>query len=262
MAPNYQLIYGMSADPVHVGHVEMAAQSAQSLVERGYPVAEVLLVPVYRRNPVGADKRGLPDTFASRLRMCALAAGEVARRLDRRLPAACSRPRVRADAIEAELARHRRRPNYTVETLSLLKLRCRPGRGLIFLISSEMVSGPDPQLGRWYRPDAILKVADIAVCPRPGYTPNRRFLRALARGGRRIIRLDEVVTPDISATEVRACLDAGVSPLALAHHGSLTPAIARYLSARRASYISETTAGKGPSASSRLTKCDDSASTR
>jgi nicotinic acid mononucleotide adenylyltransferase len=262
MGSDYQLVFGLSADPVHVGHVEMVAQSAQGLVARGYPLVEVLLVPVYRRNPVGADKRGLPDTFASRLTMCALAAGEVAHRLERRLPAACARPRIGASTIEAELARHRRRPNYTVETLTLLKLRCPPGRGLIFLISSELVAGSDPQLGRWHRPDAILRVADIAVCPRPGYTPNRRFLSALARGGRRVIRLDEVATPDISATAVRACLDAGVSPLALARHGSLTPAIARYLSVRRASYISETTAGKGPSTSSRLTKCADSASSR
>jgi nicotinic acid mononucleotide adenylyltransferase len=226
-----RLIFGLSADPVHVGHVEMVAQSARSLMARGFSLGEVLMVPVYRRSPVGADKEGLPDTYPHRLRMCALAACEVADRLADAVPAGGRGPRVRASAIEAELARDRKRPNYTVETLTLLKLRSRPGTRLIFLISGELVSGPSPQLGRWYRPEAILKLAAIAICPRPGYAPNARFVRGMARGGREVILLDDVVTPDLSATEVRAALGDGVPPAVLAQRGMLTPAVARYLSA-------------------------------
>jgi nicotinate (nicotinamide) nucleotide adenylyltransferase len=227
----YQLVFGLSADPIHVGHVELVSQSARRLIERGFRIADVLIVPVYRRSPVGAEKEGLPDTFAHRLRMCALAAGEIRDRLESAASAADRVPSVRASAIEAELARHRERPNYTVETLRLLKIRSRPGTGLIFLISAELISGPRPQLGRWYRPEAILKLAALAVCPRPGYPVNGRFVRAMARQGGQVILLGDVVTLDISATEVRAALSAGVPPAALARRGILTPAVARFLRA-------------------------------
>jgi nicotinic acid mononucleotide adenylyltransferase len=219
----HTLVFGLSADPVHAGHVEMVIQSTLQLLDRGLEISQVLLVPVYRRNPVGAAKHWILDTYAARLTMCGLAAEEIARALG------VERDRVRASAIEAELAGERSRPNYTAETLKLLKLRSAPGSDLIFLISSELVSGPDPQFGRWYRPDIILRLASLAICPRPGYERNARFVASMQRRGAEVLLLDEVDTPDISATEVRDLLGDGVSPLALAHYGILTPSIAAYL---------------------------------
>ncbi len=58
---------------------------------------------------------------------------------------------VRASEVEGELARERSAPNYTAETLAVPKARLDPQIGLIFLISGELASGPDPQFGRWYR---------------------------------------------------------------------------------------------------------------
>ena len=219
------LVYGLSADPIHVGHVEMATQSTRALERRGYHVVEVLLVPVYRRNPVGVAKERIPDTYAHRLAMCALAAGEIA--VDLGLPT----ERVRASEIEAELVRDRSTPNYTAETLALLSARSEPGTGLIFLISSELVSGPDPQLGRWYRPDEILRLAVLAICPRPGYAPNTTFIANLVEHGARVVMLDEVATPEISASDIRALLRAGHSPEELGRKGMLTSAVAGYLRA-------------------------------
>ena len=219
----HTLIFGLSADPVHAGHVETVTQSARCLIDRGLEIGQVLLVPVYRRNPVGAVKQRIPDTYPHRLTMCALASVEIAEALGFRQERVC------ASAIEAELGQGRSGPNYTAETLALLKLRSAPGTGLIFLISSELVSGPDPQFGRWYRPDVILRLASLAICPRPGYVRNARFVASMKRTDAQVILLDEVSTPDISATDVRRLLSEGVSPEALAYRGILTPAIARYL---------------------------------
>ncbi len=68
---------------------------------------------------------------------------------------------MRASEVEGELARERSSPNYTAETLAVLKARLDPQIGLIFLISGELVSGPDPQFGRWYRPDEILDMLHL-----------------------------------------------------------------------------------------------------
>lgn len=223
LKPRYRLVFGLSADPVHAGHIEIVAQSTGRLIERGYNLAEVLLVPVYRRNPVGARKGRLPETYPHRYEMCRLAAQETAARLRR------DTVKVLVSSIEAELARDNDRPNYTAETLTALRDGSPPDAGLILLISSELVSGPNPQFGRWYRPDTILALATLAICPRPGYMPNDGFLQSLVAGGADVIVLSGISPPDLSATELRAKLRAGVSPLALVDQGLLIPSIARYL---------------------------------
>lgn len=219
----YQLVFGLSADPIHVGHVEMVTQSARALGRRGYCITEVLLIPVYRRNPTGISKERIPGTYGHRLAMCALAATEIAGRLG---------PHgglVRASEVEGELARGRSTPNYTAETLALLKTRSGPQIGLIFLMSGELVSGPDPQFGHWYRPEEILRHAALAICPRPGYVANYGFIAHLVERGAQVIMLDEVSTPEISASTIRDLLHAGTTPGDLARQGLLTPAVAAYL---------------------------------
>ena len=119
-AGQHRLVFGLSADPIHVGHVEMVAQSATALIALGYCLTEVLLIPVYRRNPVGVRKDRLPQTYPQRLEMCRLAAAEVAERLFRRDVG------VRACTIEADLARESELPNYTADTLSALRAEGRP----------------------------------------------------------------------------------------------------------------------------------------
>lgn len=217
------LIFGLSADPPHQGHVAMVAQSFARLQARGYALSRALLVPVYRRNPVGAAKERLPGTYHHRFVMCALVARRIARRLG--MPGRS----VGVSDVEARLARNRVAPNVTAETLALLKARSAPGSRLIFLISSELVSGVDPQFGRWHAPHAILRYASLAICPRPGYPLNARFVGALVRRGADVILLPHVRTPAISSTTVRERLRAGASPLALAYHGVLSLPVARYL---------------------------------
>jgi len=219
----YRLILGLSADPIHMGHIEMLSQAYQCLRDRGYRIAGALLIPVYRRNPVGASKERLPETFHHRCIMCQLAARYINRRL------ALPKGSFAVSSIEAELARGREAPNYTAETLSLLKARSEPGAELVFLISSELVSGVDPQFGHWYQVDTILNVAALTICPRPGYALNNDFVGSLVERGAHVIVLPEVETPDISATDLRNQMRAGVSPQTLEQQGLLIPSVARYL---------------------------------
>ncbi len=220
---SYRLVFGLSADPIHVGHVEMVTQSAHALARRDYRLTEILLIPVYRRNPTDISKERIPETYAHRLAMCSLAAAEIAERLGP------SFGLVLASEVEGELARGRSSPNYTAETLALLRARSDSRTGLIFLISGELMSGSDPQFGRWYRPDEILRNAALAVCPRPGYVANYDFITSLVERGAQVIMLDEVSTPQISASAIRDMLHAGTRPDDLARQGLLTPAVAAYL---------------------------------
>ncbi len=220
----FVLVFGLSADPIHIGHVETVTQAYQALSKLDIPVTRILLVPIYRRNPVGAEKSRLPATFTARYVMCALAAREIRQRLG------LSPQAVSVSDLEARLARERRMPNYTAETLTLLKLRTAPNTGLLFLLSSELVAGEVPQFSRWYHPLAIARLALLAIVPRPGYEANRRFLSALHQRGAHVVMLEDVHTPAISSSEIRRRLRHGESVAALASQGLLTPLVARFLS--------------------------------
>lgn len=218
----YTLVFGLSANPVHQGHIALATQAVAGLRARGRSVERLLLVPVYRRNPVGARKDDLPATFGHRLAMCSLAAGDIARSLDpQSLPVETSR-------TEADLVRWSEEPNYTARTLACLKQTFR-GSELAFLLSSELLSGPSPEFARWHEPDTIIALATLVVCPRSGYAPNAAFVADLEGKGARIWLLDEARLPDIAARQLRARLAASEDPWDLARDGMLSHSIAGYL---------------------------------
>ncbi len=223
MPREYTVVYGLSANPVHEGHITLVVQALQGLLARDFDVNRALLIPVYRRNPVCAPKDEVTDTYAERLRLSELAAAEIQTRLGEADAA------VEVSEIEAHLARERETPNYTVETLGALQvLGYAP---LIFLMSSDLFSGEDPELAHWHRPDRLVEMATLALCPRPGYPPNRDYLEELEAQGAQIVYLEDVRTPEISSSELRARLAAGTPPLALLEEGVLPESVALYLAA-------------------------------
>ena len=218
----YALIYGLSANPVHQGHIELVIGALKNLSKLDYDVVQTLIVPVYRRNPVGTRKDDLPGTYKQRVRMCELAAQEMLNTHPETL--------ISVSRIEAQLAMKSSSPNYTAETLTYLKNHVLTGLDLIFLISSEIISGENPELNQWYKTDTILKTTSFAVCPRPGFPLNQPYINALTENGGHFILLDGVKTPDISSTALRRRLQRGENPLTLAQEGLIPLSIAKYLS--------------------------------
>jgi nicotinate (nicotinamide) nucleotide adenylyltransferase len=222
-APPLCLIYGLSANPVHQGHIDLMAQAFAALRRLGKSIRKAIFVPVYRRNPVGPQKEGLPKTYEHRFAMCQLAAEIVAERLE------VAKNRVAVSRVEARLAQDRESPNYTAETLRALQRTFKGQCELAFLISSELVSGGDPEFGRWHQVDLILERATLVICPRPDYPPNLDFVQSLRDRGGRLFWLRDVRTTEVSATELRVRLAHGEDPRTLVDEGLLPPAIADYL---------------------------------
>lgn len=218
-----RLVFGLSANPAHSAHVLLVCEAVQALAARGFEVARVLVVPVYRRNPVGSDKAGLVKTYEHRVRLCELAAEEMQ---------ACltgTETVVEVSRIAKWLSEASGEPNYTAETLAALREAAPPDAELMFLMSSDLVAGAEPEFARWYRLDKLTALATLVVCPRPGYTPNWDFLATLKQRGARVIYLDEVQTPEVSATEIRERLAAGENPKTLSEEGLLPASVAAYL---------------------------------
>ncbi|HEY1618949.1 MAG TPA: nicotinate-nicotinamide nucleotide adenylyltransferase [Streptosporangiaceae bacterium] len=223
----FTLFYGLSADPVHQGHIDLVTAAVTELDGRGYEVSLVLLVPVYRRNPVGEQpKYGLPETYEDRVQLTELAAGVMSKHLAGTGILNCT---VTVSRAARELAMRSGGPNYDLETLRYLRDRLEPGDELLFLMSAELVSGPQPEFGRWHEPVEIARLATVAIAPRPGYPPNTNFLDGLTAAGGRFLYLNSVVTMDISSSQIRERLTAGADPHVLAGEGLIPAPEADYI---------------------------------
>lgn len=139
-------VFGGTFDPVHVAHLALAQEAAESLgLER------VLFVPA--GSP--PHKPGIPVTPGEdRLAMVRLAiAGND-----------------RFDASRIELDREG--PSYTVDTLEALAAeRAADGLGgdVVLILSADAFLG----LPTWHEPRRVLELARLAVAPRDGYAEAR-----------------------------------------------------------------------------------------
>ena len=136
-------VFGGTFDPIHVAHLTVAQEAAETLgLER------VLFVPA-GQPPHKPDRVISPA--ADRLAMIELAIA--------------GNERFTVDPIELD----REGPSYTVDTLEALKVRsvgvAEPA--LTLIISSEAFR----ELPTWRDPRRILELACLAVAPREGYQP-------------------------------------------------------------------------------------------
>lgn len=240
---NYTLVYGLSADPVHQMHVDLLLAAAQELSRRSYLIGRIVIVPVYRRNPVGErQKERLFASYDDRFAMCRLAAREISRGLSHRLGSGLDPAvgrllgdlgsQVYVSNIEQQLAENTENPNYTVETIQALQSEDTAGEDWILLIGSDPVSGADPELQHWRQLEQLVQMAIIAIYPRPGYPANGRFLNWLEQKGGRIIQLDGVKQSQGSASQVRRLLEEGQDPLTLYQDELLPELVALYIKER------------------------------
>lgn len=218
---SYHLMFGLSADPIHLAHSRLLITAVKALAARGCHVEELHITPVYRRNPVGhAHKENLPQTFDHRLATCQIAAREIA------ISLAPVGTRVSVSPIARDLALAGNHPNYDVETLGALK---HEGQHWLYQLSSDLLAGDVPEFARWHHPEELARMATLVVVFRPGYPVNERYLEKLRSAGGSFILLDDLPHICISSTVIRNRLTAGEDPLMLVAEGLLSPAVAAYI---------------------------------
>jgi nicotinate-nucleotide adenylyltransferase len=130
-------IYGGSFDPVHLGHVLVAAAAREEL-----DLDRLILVPA-AQSPFKPSRAPAPGP--TRLRLLRLAFAGL--------------PWAEVDDVELR----RGGLSYTCETLEEYARR-HPGVCLYYLIGADHV----PQLPNWRNPGALAKLAEFLVIPRPG----------------------------------------------------------------------------------------------
>ncbi|HEY4329199.1 MAG TPA: nicotinate (nicotinamide) nucleotide adenylyltransferase [Phycisphaerae bacterium] len=164
------LLYGGTFDPVHNGHL-ITCQAALEFLR-----AELLIFIPARVSP---HKRGEPPRASGEDR------AEMLRLATRGMP------HFQIDAREL----FRQGPSYTIDTVLQIQLE-RPADHFTLLLGEDQL----PKFHTWHQADALRKLVDVAVMPRPG--SGNTGMEAVGRADAGLIRLP---TPwvDISATEIR-----------------------------------------------------------
>lgn len=195
-------VFGGTFDPVHNGHVALAAR-----------FIEVLQPDVLRLLPAGNpwQKQGLQTPAAHRVAMVERAFGPL-------------RARVPLEIDQQEIERHT--PTYTVETLRALRAELGPEASLVFLMGADQLQG----LHTWQEWPALFELAHLGVAARPGYLQQAHAMTAdvaqafrqrlgtpeqLRNSAHGLCYFDESLALDISATAIRDALEKGASPQAL-----------------------------------------------
>lgn len=127
-------VFGGTFDPVHVGHLAIAAAALESIRLDGVLFVLARRSPLKDRAPVASE--------ADRLEMLRLAIAD--------------EPRFAVSRLELD----REGPSYTVQTLEELA-----GPDELFLIlGADALAG----IPRWHRPERISELATMVVAARPG----------------------------------------------------------------------------------------------
>ena len=198
--------FGGTFDPIHRGHLRLAAASA-----RAFSLDRVLFAPVgFQPLKDGPAIASFPDRMA--MTTLALADPET-RQLK---PATCNFSLSNLDAPRPDGT-----PNYTVSTLEALA-REYPSDQLFVLTGADSFL----TLRSWRSPDRLLSLAEWIVVSRPEFPLDDALLApiALTPAQRDRIHLLTTLHEDVSATELRSRLRLG-DPCP----GLLAPAVSAYI---------------------------------
>jgi len=133
-------LFGGSFDPVHNGHLLVAAAAHEEL-----PADRVVFIPAWQ-SPFKPGSKPAPP--ARRLQMLRIALAD--------------RPWCEVDEIELR----RGGVSYTIDTLRAYAAHC-SGEKLFYLVGADNLA----QLGQWRESAELARLAEFVVVPRPGAKP-------------------------------------------------------------------------------------------
>lgn len=187
-AKTYSIIFGLTADPIHLGHEQAIINGVKYCREQGFEIDQFLLVPVYQPNLI-VDKKSPVASFNQRFAMCEL----VANRLSKQL--ACD---IQVSQIEKQIAQNTGENNYSVNTIKQLKLE-----NCLFMVSADHFQGRWPKFRQWFEWRELLKYSGLLINHRPGHKINLDFIQQLKQINPEIYIVESSKIIDVSSSQVR-----------------------------------------------------------
>lgn len=177
------ILFGGTYDPVHIGHIEVAASAARTI-----GASTVFLIPA-RRSPHKQSRPLAADN--DRIAMLKLAVAD--------------KSLFQVSPVEL----NRAEPSYTIDTVRHFKQKFGADYQLYWLIGADMLK----DLPKWYKIDELLKECTICVMNRGGFgRPDFNSLTGkISAESVEELRQNMIETPliEISATDIRQKLFEG-----------------------------------------------------
>ena len=189
MLKKHTIIFGLTADPIHLGHEQAIINGIQYLQGLNITIKEFILIPVYQPNLI-AGKKGPVASFDQRLNMCQL----VATRLSKQLK--CN---IVVSDVEKRIANSTGQNNYSLNTIKHLdKENC------LFMVSADHFHGRWPKFRKWFGYKEILKHSGLLINQRPGNKINKNFINQLKAINPNIYLVEDLKSVNTSSTKIRA----------------------------------------------------------
>lgn len=185
----YELVFGLTADPIHLGHEQVITDSIEYLQNQGCNLIRFLLIPVYSPNLI-AGKQAPQTAFKHRISMCEI----IAKRLSCKYKIS-----IEVSDIEKKLADKTRQPNYSINTIKALNLQ-----NSLFVISADHFSGRWPKFRKWHEWRKLINNTGLLIHQRPGSTINESFIMELKMMNPDIFTLTSKQSVDTSSTYIRS----------------------------------------------------------
>jgi nicotinate (nicotinamide) nucleotide adenylyltransferase len=189
MTISHTIIFGITADPIHLGHEQAIINGIQYLRNQSIMIKEFVLIPVYQPNLI-ADKKSPKASFYQRLEMCNI----VAKRLSNKTHVS-----IVASDIEKHIANTTGEKNYSLNTIKHLKKQ-----NSLFMVSADHFTGRWPKFRKWYGWNEILQHSGLLINQRPGHKINTRFIDQLRQLNSEIYVVENHKSIDTSSSYIRA----------------------------------------------------------
>ena len=191
MTQNHTIIFGLTADPIHLGHEQAMINGIQYLQGLNITIEEFILIPVYQPNLI-AGKKAPKAHFKQRVKMCHIVASKLSKQLKCQMV---------VNEIEKDLATTTGQNNFSLNTIiHLNKENC------LFMVSADHFQGRWPKFRKWYGWQEILKHSGLLINQRPGHKINKNFIKQLREFNPNIYLVENLKSVNTSSTEIRTSL--------------------------------------------------------
>jgi len=191
MTTTYSIIFGLTADPIHLGHEQAIINGIQYLQGLNIAIDEFILIPVYQPNLI-SGKKGPVASFEQRFNMCQL----VAKRLS-----TITHGSIVVSDIEKLIANETGEKNYSLNTIKHLNKE-----NSLFMVSADHFQGRWPKFRKWFGWKDILNHSGLLINQRPGNKINKRFIEELRGINPNVYLVEEQKSIDTSSSYIRANL--------------------------------------------------------
>jgi nicotinate (nicotinamide) nucleotide adenylyltransferase len=195
LSHSYTIVFGLTADPIHLGHEQAIINGIDYCRDQRLEVDQFLLMPVYQPNLI-AGKKGPVANFQQRFDMCDIVAKRLSKKLD------CE---IETSLIEKQFAKTSGEKSYsfnTIKYMTEIETEPKPTK-LLFMVSADHFQGRWPKFRKWFKWQELLNYTGLLINQRPGHKININFTHQLKEINNDVFVIRNSQSVAISSSEIR-----------------------------------------------------------